>query len=192
MGRISPGEPKPDWEAINRDYRAGLLSVREVAKVHGVSHTAIQKRVKKYPNQWKRDLTKQVQAAVSRKLVADEVATASDDEIVEEAAEKSLQIIRAHRKSIARLAEAESALLAELQDNPTRLYLAQYQGRVIQKVVAIAATERATALHALASTQEKRIRLERQAFGLKDDVRADDEPITGIFIEAVSAGGQHG
>jgi ribose 1,5-bisphosphokinase PhnN len=33
-----------DWKAIEREYRAGQLSVREIAKAHGISHTAIQKR----------------------------------------------------------------------------------------------------------------------------------------------------
>jgi hypothetical protein len=41
-----PKKAAPDWERIEADYRAGLLSVREIAAAHGVSHTAIQKRAK--------------------------------------------------------------------------------------------------------------------------------------------------
>ena len=33
-----------DWEAIERDYRAGAKSVREIAKAHSVSDTAIRKK----------------------------------------------------------------------------------------------------------------------------------------------------
>lgn len=40
-------ENKPiDWDGIERDYRAGVMSVREIAKWYGVSHTAINKRAK--------------------------------------------------------------------------------------------------------------------------------------------------
>lgn len=35
-----------DWAAIERDYRAGVMSVREIAKWFGVSHTAINKKAK--------------------------------------------------------------------------------------------------------------------------------------------------
>jgi hypothetical protein len=35
-----------DWKGIERDYRAGVMSIREIAKWYGVSHTAINKRAK--------------------------------------------------------------------------------------------------------------------------------------------------
>src|SRR5471030_2883044 len=35
---------QPDWERIEQLFRAGLLSVREIAAACGVSHTAINKR----------------------------------------------------------------------------------------------------------------------------------------------------
>jgi transposase len=40
-------ENKPiDWDGIERDYRAGVMSVREIAKWYGLSHTAINKKAK--------------------------------------------------------------------------------------------------------------------------------------------------
>jgi hypothetical protein len=36
-----------DWELIERDYRAGVLSVREVAASQGITHGAINKRAKR-------------------------------------------------------------------------------------------------------------------------------------------------
>jgi hypothetical protein len=42
-----------DWERIEADYRAGLLSVREIAASQGVSHVAIAKRAKR--DGWKRE-----------------------------------------------------------------------------------------------------------------------------------------
>lgn len=35
-----------DWERVESDYRAGLLSVREIASAHGISHTYINRRSK--------------------------------------------------------------------------------------------------------------------------------------------------
>ena len=51
---------KPDWEAIESAYRAGVLSVRELAGKYGISHQAISKRAKK--DGWERDLKAKVQA----------------------------------------------------------------------------------------------------------------------------------
>lgn len=40
-------ENKPiDWAGIERDYRTGVMSVREIAKWYGLSHTAINKKAK--------------------------------------------------------------------------------------------------------------------------------------------------
>ena len=40
---------RPDvvWQAIEADYRASILSIRTIAKLHSVSHQAINKHAKK-------------------------------------------------------------------------------------------------------------------------------------------------
>lgn len=60
------GKPKIDWEAIEREYRAGQLSIREVARKHGVSDTAIRKEAK--AKGWKRDLADKVRKAVREEV----------------------------------------------------------------------------------------------------------------------------
>ena len=50
----------PDWEKIEKLFRAGVLSVREIAAAHSVSHTAINKRAK--AEGWVKDLKAKIKA----------------------------------------------------------------------------------------------------------------------------------
>ncbi|PHM72271.1 phage protein [Xenorhabdus sp. KJ12.1] len=47
---------KPDWEAIESAYRAGLLSLREIASQHGISEGAIRKRANR--DEWDKRLSR--------------------------------------------------------------------------------------------------------------------------------------
>lgn len=88
-----------DWEAVEREYRAGQLSIREIGAQYSVSHTAINNKAK--AQGWKRDLSKRVKDLVSSKLlVAGQVSNDNvrDEEIVEQAAERAIQIISLHRE----------------------------------------------------------------------------------------------
>jgi hypothetical protein len=182
-----PSKRQIDWEAIYCEYRAGVHSVREIGTIFGVSHAAILKRAKKEPEKWQRDLTQRVRQAIARKMVTTEVTTADEDEIIAVAAQRSLEIIMQHRKSITRLADVEAELLAELQDNPLKLWIGQYMGMILTQHFPIPVTERSKALLALANTMSKRIQMERQAFGITDNADHDAEKITGITIIGVAA-----
>ena len=46
-GKLNEPRPAIDWEKIEREYRAGQLSVVEIGRQHGISHTAINKRAKR-------------------------------------------------------------------------------------------------------------------------------------------------
>lgn len=83
---------QPDWERIEQLFRAGLLSVREIAAACGVSHTAINKRSK--TEGWDRDLNAKIKAKadslVSKREVSTKVSTetlATERGIVEANAE---------------------------------------------------------------------------------------------------------
>lgn len=41
---LTPDKTSPDWEVIKRAYCSTLESVRQIARTHGISHTAIAKR----------------------------------------------------------------------------------------------------------------------------------------------------
>lgn len=77
-----------DWELIEKDYRAGIKTVRQIATERGVSHTAINKKAKQFA--WERDLEEKVQTTaknkVSRQVVSKVVSTEtklSDAQVVE-------------------------------------------------------------------------------------------------------------
>jgi hypothetical protein len=101
-----------DWESIESHYRAGVLSVRQIAINESISEAAIRKRAKEHG--WKRDLTERVQQAVRQKLIAEPVDEAevqarkdarqaeraearepvAADDIVEEASNTVVQVVR--------------------------------------------------------------------------------------------------
>jgi len=170
-----PQKPRYDWVAIKKEYRTATYSDAELARRHGCSRRAIQKRVEK--EGWTRDLAGAVRQTFTAKMVAEDARVArkvaddnakSDESEVDRAAEVRLDVVLLHRSDIKALREEEQRLLAELGDSPTKLWVGQYQGQVIEHKVGIAVTERASALQALAAVQHKRIQLERQAFHIED------------------------
>lgn len=70
-------KPPIDWERIELQFRAGVLSIREIASGHGITHGAINKRAKR--DGWLRDLSAKIKAKaedlVSRELVSKQVST---------------------------------------------------------------------------------------------------------------------
>lgn len=60
-------KPKADWELIERHYRAGVLSLRQVANEGGVVESAIRKRAKR--DGWVRNLNAKIQHRVNTKVV---------------------------------------------------------------------------------------------------------------------------
>ncbi len=90
-----------DWEAIEREYRAGQLSVRQIAKMFGVSDPAILKRAKR--DGWTRDLAAKVREAVRTKLVSAEVSASNARDIVEAASDRGFAVVTSHRKDIEQL-----------------------------------------------------------------------------------------
>ena len=116
----------PDWERIEADYRAGILSTREIASAAGVSHTAINKRAKK--DGWVRDLKARIQAKaeelVSRREVSKEVSSqqaATERQIIEANAERIAQVRGEHRADIQRVRALALNLLGELEGQSASL-----------------------------------------------------------------------
>lgn len=99
---------QPDWEAIERAYRAGSLSIRAIAERHGTKEGTIRSRAKR--NGWQRDLTEQVKTATKAKLsrktsrtdVTQSRTPREDARIVDEASDEAADVVLAHRADLAR------------------------------------------------------------------------------------------
>lgn len=149
---------QPDWEAIERAYRAGSLSVRAIGESQGVNHATILKRAKK--EGWTRDLTEQVRIATKQKVTTSVTVTSNqspavtDAEIIEEASTQAASVVLAHRTGLANwraIAEKLSVALAEIDVNEDNL------------------GDFSRALNAGVDAQLKVIKGERQAYGLDTD-----------------------
>jgi hypothetical protein len=180
---------QPDWEVIERAYRAGALSIRTIAERHGVSDTAIRKKAKAL--NWTRDLSDQVRKEVRSKLVRGEVRNDQganrelDAEIIEEAAEEGATVVRTHRRdirkatnlanllmddlliTIKRREEIEDAIADETADDESGF-------RRSSMLAAVALPSNAKTLFQLSSAMKNLQVLERTAFGLDDKEQSKD------------------
>lgn len=199
-----------DWEAIELAFRAGALSVREIAKQHGVSHEAIRKRAKAHG--WARDLSAKVRKEVATQLVATQVATvspATERAVVEETAGEIVKLIREHRTDIRRLRETGGTLWEQLVDaigNRELIELAIHEETAVAPdapgyVKAQADAQRKAMLKAvslpshvaclkdLANVMKALVPLERQAFNVdaQPDTPADPAAVAGAASAATLA-----
>jgi hypothetical protein len=178
-----------DWEAVEREYRAGQLSLREIGRRHEISEGLVRKRAKK--DGWERDLAAKVREKIKAEMVRADLREATSESTAEEAinaaAARGVEVLTLHRRDIAILREQEQRLLAELGDvdnPPLKTWMGQYQGSVIEHAHRIPVTERASALQALASVQHKRIALERQAYSLDDEKESASDSLADALVKA--------
>jgi len=110
---------QPDWEAIERAYRAGALSLRTIAAEHGVAHNTIMKRAGK--EGWQRDLTSKVRTAVKDKVTravtvsGDQSSVVTDAQIIDIASTQGADVVLAHMSGLARWRAITEKLCLALQ-----------------------------------------------------------------------------
>ena len=174
----------PDWEKIEADYRAGVLSVREMAAAAGVSHTAIQKRAK--AQGWERDISAKVSAKadslVAKRQVATEVATEkaiSERQLIEASAQVIADVRMAHRGDIRKARDLTMLLLNELESTTLNNHLFAELGEMLRcpdekgqdklndlyhKVIGL--PSRVGSIKQLADALKTLVTLEREAYGI--------------------------
>ena len=188
-GKAAPTKRKrADWEAVERDYRTGKFTLRELEARHGPSNSTIARRVER--EGWTKDLTEAIRQATAAKLVA-EIATQQECSKAQQnaattvlaAAELNKQVILGHRKELLNARALANNMLAEL----TRAATLDGDAELIAEVLAgdadeaalsrarmavqraVGLSSRVTSLKALAETYTKLHTGERVAFSLDDD-----------------------
>lgn len=181
----------PDWEAIESAYRAGLLSIREIASQHGITHGAINKRAKR--DGWERDLKAKIKAKadalVSRREVSSQVSTetATSERILIEANAEVIATVRMeHRGDIRRARNIANSLFDELETECADVAALQQLGdlmfepddkgydklnEIYHKVISMPG--RVKSMKDLSDTLKTLIGLERQAYDI-DGSAGDD------------------
>ena len=182
---------KPDWEAIESAYRAGVMSLREIASQHGISEGAIRKRAKR--DEWSRDLNAKVKEraddlvrkAEVRKQVRSETVL-SERVLIEATAEVIATVRMEHRGDIRRAREITNALFDELGAECADVASLRKLGELMLEPdengrdklneiyhSIISMPERVKALKALSDAMKNLVGLERQAYdiGEKEPVK---------------------
>ena len=187
-----------DWPAIERDFRAGLLSLRELGKVHGLGHVTIKKRADR--EGWTRDLAAKIQAKAESIVNASMVNSkensgdrVSERQTVEVNGNLVADVRLRHRSDISRLRALSMSLLAELEQQTTDPALlkqftemmrapnefgADRLNDMMQKIVSL--PNRADTVKKLAETLRIALGLEREAWGMDLKGAEDDKPVNAL------------
>jgi hypothetical protein len=148
----------PDWEAIEKAYRAGSVSVRSIADQFGVSEGTIRSRSK--AQGWQRDLTERVRVATKEKISRTtscsdhtQLDVRNDEQVVQDESSKRAGVVVAQIGRLERWTNIAQKLMKSLNDT---------------EVTADNQAEFARALSAGVDVELKVIKAERQAYGIDD------------------------
>jgi hypothetical protein len=109
---------RTDWEAVERDYRTGKFTLRELEAKHGANNGLISRKAKK--DGWTQDLSKAIKAATNARLVeqlvSKEISSGQQkvSTTVLAAAELNKDVILSHRSDITALRNLTMAMATEL------------------------------------------------------------------------------
>lgn len=188
----------PDWERIEAQYRAGLLSVREIAASQGITHGAINKRAKR--DGWERDLKAKIRAKadalvskreVSKLVSAEQMVT--ERILVDASAQVIADIRMAHRTDIKRSRTLVLSLLGELEQQTDNTGLFEELGELLRReddkgadrrndlyMKVISSAGRIDSMKKLSDTLKTLVGMEREAYAINGgDAPTEDVP-TGL------------
>ena len=156
----TPGKRDTDWDAIERDFRTGKFTLRELGAKYSISHAAIGKRSR--DKSWVQDLGTAIKQATNARLTKELVSKEVDKGFQEVSntvlavAEVNTQVILGHRRQVQDVRGA--ALNAMAKVNALGDSVAD-----IREAGALA-----SAVESLGRTFKNLADMERKAFGLDD------------------------
>jgi hypothetical protein len=188
------GRRKVDWSEVEPLYRAGVLSVSEIARQFDVTETAVRKHAKQH--KWKRDLAAKVRAKTTQKLIEDladgskdgsngsnpQRARESEEETTERAALTQVTVVRQHKTIIGDGLDLAIRMLSELKATTTHVgeleaMLDDDKTKRAGMYRAISVPTRITALRDFATACRTLVGLERQAFSIVEDKEPPPAPL---------------
>ncbi|EER61537.1 hypothetical protein AcdelDRAFT_0872 [Acidovorax delafieldii 2AN] len=203
-GSAAPVKRRTDWEAVERDYRTGKFTLRELEAKHGANNATISRRAAK--GGWTQDLSNAIKQATNAKLVesivAAECSSAQQNaaETVLAAAEVNTRVILAHRTGLNRLTEIKGKLLAQIEQAAENMADLAEVIEMVRKPdengidrandalrKAMGRSALVDDLKKLADVDEKVRKGEREAFGLDDGGESDDEAKASRMTDAERA-----
>ena len=187
--------PAIDWERIEVEFRAGILSLREIAALHpGVSHVSISKRAKR--DGWERDLSKMIaakaDALVNKEVVNSQVnsgKSVSERQIIDANAARIAEVRGEHRKDISRSRTLVMTLLGELEAETSHVLDLEELGDLMRcpnengidklndlyrKIISLPG--RVDSGKKLTEALKNLIGLEREAYGLSVEKEGESQP----------------
>lgn len=184
---------KTDWEAIERDFRTGKFTLRELEAQHGVSYAQISRKATKYG--WTKDLRDVIKQATDAAVLRETVTKAQKDvtETVLVAAEVNKQVILAHRHGLQELTQVKRTLLDQIQQAAALLPDLAEVVEMVRKPddngidrandalrKAMSRSALVDDLKKLADVDEKVRKGEREAFGLDDVGKPENEGLAAM------------
>jgi protein tyrosine/serine phosphatase len=192
---------KVDWDAVERDYRTGKFTLRELEAKHGVDNAQIARRKKK--DGWTQDLSSAVRQATNAMLMTEIVSKEVSDaqqsisKTVIAAAEVNKQVVLGHRTNLKRITAVAGALMAQIEQAALQMPDLAEAIEIVRNPdengmdrandalrKAMARPALVDDLKKLAEINERVIKGERQAFGLdegqgdQDDQAAPSKSLT--------------
>ena len=186
-----------DWESVERDYRIGALTVRQIADKHSIDKSGITNHAKK--GNWTRDLSEAVRAATNAKVreaviaEADKrrtEATISTFSAVDQAANVNVGIILGQQRRVGALNALLEKMVAEVEavtNDPISLSaimatLADVDPASVEALAALRTLRnRVTTLKDAAAVAAALNQEERKIFRLDEDKPVADSSIESLL-----------
>ena len=194
---VSVKRKRVDWEAVERDYRTGRFTLRELEAKHGANNATISRRAAKHG--WTQDLSDAIKQATNARLIESIVATECSNaqqnaaDTVLAAAEVNTRVILGHRSGLNRITEIKGKLLAQIEQAAENMVAL---ADVIEMVrnpdengidrandalrKAMSRSALVDDLKKLADVDEKVRKGEREAFGLDAGAKPENEGLAAM------------
>ena len=177
-----------DWETIEKEYRLGQKSMRNLAEQHNINASTISRRSKKF--KWVQDKSKEIRQRTNATLITQQYNNTPTPEDIEVAVKTNVKIVEDHRKKLKRTKVVADILLGQLEEAATKrdeisedIIKETTQDKTTQRrnlmFKAISLPQHSSILKDLSYSLKNIIPFERQAYNIDDrkPTGSEDDPI---------------